>query len=62
MEANISKNDYVKGEVEEVTLVDDVNSLEIGGYVAKELIKDVAMEDNLTDGRSIFSKQSRGMT
>jgi len=42
VDVNIIKNDYIKGEVEEVNLVDDVNSLEIGGYVAKESIKLVA--------------------
>ena len=39
VDANISKNDDVKGEVEGVDPVDDVNFLEIGGYVTKELSK-----------------------
>ena len=60
VDANISKSDYVKGEVEEV--VDDVNFLEICGYVAKETIEDVATGDNLAYDRSILSVQSRGMT
>ena len=33
---------------EEVDPVDDVNFLEIGGYVAKESVKDVAIGDNLS--------------
>ena len=34
MDADISKNDLVEGELEGVDPVDDVNVLEIGGYVA----------------------------
>ena len=45
VDANISKNEVVKGEVEGVDLVDAVNFLEIGGYVAKESVKDVAIGD-----------------
>ena len=37
-----SKNEHVKGEVE-VDPVDYVNFLEIGGYVAKASVKDVAI-------------------
>ena len=47
--ADISKNGHVKSEAEEADPVDGVDFLEIGGYVAKESIKDVATGDNLTD-------------
>ena len=47
--ADISKSGLVKSEAEEVDPVDGVDFLEIGGYVAKESIKDVATGDNLTD-------------
>ena len=47
--AGISKNGHVKSEAEEVDPVDGVDFLEIGGYVAKESIKDVATGDNLTE-------------
>ena len=47
--ADISKSGHVKSEAEEVDPVDGVDFLEIGGYVAKESIKDVATGDNLTD-------------
>ena len=51
VEENITnrKNDDVKSELEIVDPVEDVDFLEIGGYVAKESIKDVATGDNLTD-------------
>ena len=42
-----SKNERVKGEVEDADPV-DVNFLEIGGYVAKASVKDVAKGDNLS--------------
>ena len=48
VDANISKNEVVKGEVSGVDPVDDVNFLEIGGYVAKVSVKDVAIGDNLS--------------
>ena len=51
-----SKNELVKGEVEGVDTVDDVNFMEIGGYVAKESVKDVAIGDNVS------LMQSRGIT
>ena len=54
--ADISKSGHVKSEDEEADPVDGVDFLEIGGYVAKESIKDVATGDNLTD------EQSRGIT
>ena len=41
--AFVSKTDDVKGEVEGVDLVDNVNFLEIDGYVANESVKDVAL-------------------
>ena len=47
--ADISKSGHVKSEAEEVDPEDGVDFLEIGGYVAKESIKDVATGDNLTD-------------
>ena len=47
--ADISKSGLVKSEAEKVDPVDGVDFLEIGGYVAKESIKDVATGDNLTE-------------
>ena len=47
--ADISKSGNVKSEAEEVDPVDGVDFLEIGGYVAKESIKDVATGGNHTD-------------
>ena len=48
----ISKNDVVKGELG-VDQVDEVNFLlEIGGYVAKESVNDVATGVNLSDEQS----------
>ena len=47
--ADISKSGLAKSEAEEVDPVDGVDFLEIGGYVAKESIKDVATGDNLTE-------------
>ena len=46
VDANLSKKDDVKGRAEGNDLVDDVNFLEIGGYLAKESVKDVAIGDN----------------
>ena len=47
--ANICENEHVKSEVEkEVDPVDGIDFLEIGGYVAKESVNDVAIRDNLT--------------
>ena len=43
-----SKSEHVKGEIEDVDPVDDVNFLETGGYVAKASVKDVAKGDNLS--------------
>ena len=40
--ANICKNEHVESEVEEVDPVDSIDFLEIGGYVAKESVNDVA--------------------
>ena len=42
-----SKNDIVKGKLG-VDPVNDVNFLEIGGYVANETVEDVAIGDNLS--------------
>ena len=47
--ADTSKSGHAESEAEEVDPVDGVDFLEIGGYVAKESIKDVATGDNLTD-------------
>ena len=47
--ADISKSGLAKSEAEEVDPVDGVDFLEIGGYVAKESIKDVVTGDNLTE-------------
>ena len=46
--ANISKNEQVESEVEEVDPVDSIDFLEIGGYVAKESVNDVTIGDNLS--------------
>ena len=48
MNTNICSNEHVEREVEEVDPVDDFDFLEIGGYVAKESVKDVAIGDNLS--------------
>ena len=47
MDANISKNNNAKVELG-VDPVDDVNFLEIAGYIAKESVKDVAKGDDLS--------------
>ena len=46
--ANVSKSGHVESEVEEVDPVDSIDFLEIGGYVAKESVDDVAIGGNLT--------------
>ena len=46
--ASISKNKHVESEVEEVDPVDNIDFLEIGGYVAKESVNDVAIGGNLS--------------
>ena len=51
----ISKDDVVEGELG-VDPKDDVNFMEIGDYVAKESVNDVAIGVNLSD------EQSRGIT
>ena len=73
-DANISKNDDVRGEVEGVYPVEDVNFLEIRGYVGNESDIDVATGDNLTSDQRVefmdlakqfqgrLSEQSRGIT
>ena len=49
MNANICDNEHVKNEVEdEFDPVDDIDFLEIGVYVAKESVNDVAIGDNLS--------------
>ena len=47
VDANISKNNNAKVELG-VDPVDDVNFLEIAGYIAKESVKDVAKGDDLS--------------
>ena len=54
----ISKNDIVKGELG-VDQVDDVNFMEIGGYVAKESVKEVS---DVAKGVNLSQEQSRGVT
>ena len=56
MNTTSSKNEHVNEKVEELDPVDDVNFLEIGGYVAKASVKDVAIGDNLS------LMQSKGIT
>ena len=51
--ANICENEHVKSEVEEVDPVDSIDFLEIGGYVAKESVNDVAIGDNLSHGQRV---------
>ena len=46
--ANICENEHVESEVGEVDPVDRIDSLEIGSYVAKESVNDVAIGDNLS--------------
>ena len=45
--ANICENEHVESEVE-VDPVDSIDFLEIGGYVAKESVNDVAIGDKLS--------------
>ena len=44
----VNANKHVESEIEEVDPVDNINFLEIGGYVAKESVNDVAIGDNLS--------------
>ena len=44
----VNANKHVESEVEEVNPVDNIDFLEIGGYVAKESVNDVAIGDNLS--------------
>ena len=47
--ANICKSRHAKSEVEkEVDPMDGIDFLQIGGYVTKESVNDVATRDNLT--------------
>ena len=55
VDANFCENDVVEGELG-VDPVDDVNFMEIGDYVAKESVNDVAIGFNLSD------EQSKGVT
>ena len=43
-----SKNAHVKSEVDEVDPEDSIDFLEIGGYVTKESVNDVAIRDSLS--------------
>ena len=58
LEVNVNscENGHVESEVEEVDPVNSIYFLEIGGYVAKESVNDVVIEDNLS------LMQSRGIT
>ena len=55
VDANFHENDVVEGELG-IDPVDDVDFMEIGGYVAKESVNDVAIGVNLSD------EQSTGIT
>ena len=46
--ANICKQEHAESEIEEVDPAENIDFLEIGGYVAKESVKDVAIGDNLS--------------
>ena len=46
--ATSSKNKDVKSEVDEVDPEDSIDFLEIGGYITKESVNDVAIRDNLS--------------
>ena len=54
--ANSCENEHVERKVEEVDPADSIDFLEIGGYDAKESVKDVAKGVNLSQ------EQSRGIT
>ena len=45
---NICENKHAEREVEEVDPVDNIDFLEIGGYVAKESVNDVAIGENIS--------------
>jgi len=69
LDTEISNGEDVKAVVDKVDPVDDVDFLELSGYVAKASDIDVAIGDNLTsDQRAEFmdqdrlSEQSRGIT
>ena len=55
VDANFHENDVVEGELG-IDPVDDVDFMEISGYVAKESVNDVAIGVNLSD------EQSTGIT
>ena len=46
--SNIYKHEHAESEIEEVDPAENIDFLEIGGYVAKESVKDVAIGDNLS--------------
>ena len=48
MNANICKHEHAESEMEEVDPAENIDFLEIGDYVAKESVKDVAIGDNLS--------------
>ncbi|PFX13428.1 hypothetical protein AWC38_SpisGene22484 [Stylophora pistillata] len=54
METISRENEHVKGETEEVDPVDDVDFLEIGGYVAKESVNDVAIGEHLSHSKRVW--------
>ena len=54
-------DEHVESEVEEVDPVDSIDFLEIGGYVAKESVNDVAIGDNLShEQRAEFMDLANG--
>ena len=46
--SNICKHEHAESEIVEVDPAENIDFLEIGGYVAKESVKDVAIGDNLS--------------
>ena len=46
--SNICKHEHAESEIGEVDPAENIDFLEIGGYVAKESVKDVAIGDNLS--------------
>ena len=46
--SNICKHEHAESEIVEADTAENIDFLEIGGYVAKESVKDVAIGDNLS--------------
>ena len=51
--SNICENEHVESEVEGADPVDSIDFLDIGGYVAKESVKDVTIRDNLAQEQRV---------